>query len=45
MLYSNRYKQPARATFGNLSSLVTEDLERMEYYAESRHAITISPSY
>ena len=42
MLYSNRYKQPARATFGNLSSLVTEDLASIAN--DSYHIAIVGPN-
>ena len=42
MLYSNRYKQPARATFGDLSSLVTEDLASIAN--ESYHIAIVGPN-
>ena len=42
MLYSNRYTQPARATFGNVSSLVTEDLTSIAN--DSYHIAIVGPN-
>ena len=42
MLYTNRYTQPSRASFGSLSSLVTEDLASIAN--DSYHIAIVGPN-